>query len=74
MYVHVCSSIKLCTYRYDLNQTVIFSATVAIETPLPEIDPTIALKSVFTTKVAMCSGVPSRFWTPVRWIVLTSFW
>ena len=53
-----------------MNQTVIFSDTALTEVSWGNVVPTMALKSVFTTKAAMCSGVPSGFW--VRWTALTS--
>ena len=54
----------VCTYRYVSNQTVIFLGSVD-ETSGPYVAPYVApnmtLKSVFTTKVAICSGVPRGF-------------
>ena len=48
-------------HRYALNQTVIFSDTALTEASWGNVVPTMALKSVFTTKAAMCSGVPRGF-------------
>ena len=60
--------VKACgrVYLYALNQILIFSGTVVTETLVAS---TMALKSVFTTKTAMCSEVPSGFWA---WMALTS--
>ena len=45
-------------YLYALNQTVIFSGTVVAEALVAS---TMAVNNVFTTRVAMCLGVLSRF-------------
>ena len=66
-YVCECTSQKH-TYRYALNQTVIFSGNTST---VSYADPKMALKSVFTTKVAMCSVVPRGLWG-VRFMALTS--
>jgi len=71
--VCLCVSLKN-TYRYALNQTVIFSGIVSRENCLPNAIPTMALNSLFTTKVAMCSGVLSRLSAPMRLAALIKFW
>ena len=71
--VCVCVSCHKNTYRYALNQTVIFSGIVARENCLPNVTPTAAWNSLFTTKVAICSGVPSRLSAPMWLAALISF-
>ena len=77
--MHVCkvygrAHISVC-YLYALNQTLIFSGTVVTETSVAS---TMALNSVFTTKMAMCSEVincfPSRFRSCWSSTVVVAVW